>query len=87
MQSLMKRRGYGGHNSYLEYIMYILMYTIYVYNVQYVQCTISLSYMEWEGKRGGGKITDFQKSLCWGGAKAYDGEKAWYSINHPILSG
>jgi hypothetical protein len=23
----------------------------------------------------------------WGGAKSYDGDKAWYSINHSILSG
>jgi hypothetical protein len=28
-----------------------------------------------EGRRGGG------------GAKSYDGEKAWFSINHSILSG
>jgi hypothetical protein len=64
-----------------KYIFLLLLFTVYRHRQQAVSLS-SCSYvspveglLEREVVEGGE------------GAKLYDGEKAWYSINHAILSG
>jgi hypothetical protein len=62
MQSLMERRGYGGHNSYLEYIMYKLMYICTMYIVQY-------RWVTWSGTGNGGQNYGLPIIFVWGRRK------------------